>query len=407
MLDFFSKELSRFFFLFAMFPFVSFGTNSWDTQPFFIILGIFALVACVLSGNLFSKSIHLFFLLAISLITLSIFSNEYNFIFIRGLASYTAFFVTIILSITYFKRYGIPIKLIAISNVIYLIAAIVQTLVPDKKNEILDFLVLSNALGSPERGVIGLTPEPTIFASLLFFLSWILLLISDYKLNFKLKLLFFLNIFTILFLAKSTMVFVFLIVAAVFFLAANLKKKKFIFFVIICISLFFLYLYLMPQLNPNSRFVNLSEIFMGLDGNLFQKIIVLINFDASINDRVLNVFFPYMGLIMNKGLPGGLDSFYDVSVELVKFTNGYFWAGLGSDKILSFIGAFIYELSIIGIFCILYFYYLTKDKFNLQRKYELTLLFILLNSSVPVAFPFIPIILALMYHKKVNNYLNQ
>jgi hypothetical protein len=381
---------------------VSFGTNSMDTQPFFIIMAILSLVIYILNENIFSKSIQLFFLLAISLLALTISSNEFNFIFVRGLASYTAFFLTIIVSVTYFKKYGIPIKLIVLSNVIYLIAALVQTLVPDQKNEILDFLVLSNSFGTPQRGVIGLTPEPTIFATLLFFLSWILLVISDYKTNFKIKFLIFSNIFTILFLVKSSMVFVFLIVTALFFLIANLRNKKFIFIAIFLFLLFFLYLYIMPYINPQSRFVRLSDVMFGIEGGLITKIIVMINFDASINDRVLNVFFPYMGLIMNTGLPGGLDSFYEASVELVKFTNGYFWAGLGSDKILSFIGAFIYELGIIGIFCILYFYDFTKDKLNPIRKYELMLLFILLNSSIPVAFPYIPIMLALMYYKKTN-----
>ena len=53
-------------------------------------------------------------------------------------------------------------------------------------------------------------------------------------------------------------------------------------------------------------------------------------------------------------------------------------------------------------FGILYFYDFTKDKLNPIRKYELMLLFILLNSSIPVAFPYIPIMLALMYYKKTN-----
>ena len=106
---------------------------------------------------------------------------------------------------------------------------------------------------------------------------------------------------------------------------------------------------------------------------------------------------------MNYGLPGGVHSYYDISVVLVEFFDGYFWSGLGSNKILSFVGAFIYELGIIGLIYIIYVYWLLRDKSNPNRIFELSLLFIILNSAIPVAFPFVAILMAVMYCQKYNN----
>ena len=124
--------------------------------------------------------------------------------------------------------------------------------------------------------------------------------------------------------------------------------------------------------------------------------------DASINDRILNVVFPYYGILINNGIPGGLRSFYELSVMLVEHFDGYFWSGLGSNKILSFIGAFIYELGAVGLIFICYLYWFLKDNNNPNRLFELILLFTVLNSGIAVAFSLVPILIAIMYYKKIN-----
>jgi hypothetical protein len=155
---------------------------------------------------------------------------------------------------------------------------------------------------------------------------------------------------------------------------------------------------------PASRFAKLIEIYAQLDLGLFQSLKAIIVYDKSINDRLLNAVFPYIGFIVNSGIPGGIHSFYETSNILSEYSNGFFWAGLGSNKILSFIGAFIYELGFFGVFVFIYIFYFVKDG-NYSRLIEISLLFVLLNSAIPVAFPFIPIIIAIMYYKKINNNL--
>ena len=91
----------------------------------------------------------------------------------------------------------------------------------------------------------------------------------------------------------------------------------------------------------------------------------------------------------------------DLSLILVEYFDGFFWAGLGSNKILSFIGSFVYELGVIGIIFILYMYWFLKDN-NPNRFFELILLFAVLNSAIAVAFSLVPILIAMMYFKKSN-----
>jgi hypothetical protein len=403
MRNFYSQQFSKLYFIFALFPYVSFGMNSMDSQLHFIVIGVIASFFLIISGPVFSRSLHLFSLCTITLIVLTITYKDFDFIYLRGIASYLSFYVALFVTITYLTRYGIPLRIIIWSNAIYLSSAFIQMIFEGQKNEIFSFLVISNSFGSPSRGVIGLTPEPTIFAILLFFFTWIILIAEEYRPSTKIKFLIFLNLFTILFFTKSSMAFVFLIVAALFFLFEMRRKKYLIALVLITFILFCSYIYVMPYIFPQSRFVKLSQIMLGLNDGLIQNILTMINFDASINDRMLNAIFPYLGLFFNNGLPGGVQSYAEMSRELLIFTDGFFWAGLGSNKILSYVGSFIYELGLIGIATIIYMYFMLKDNLSKIRNIELCLLFVLLNSSIPVAFPIIPIMMGLMYYKKNNH----
>ena len=199
------------------------------------------------------------------------------------------------------------------------------------------------------------------------------------------------------------MAIVFILAGLSIFLLRNYNKKKIVIYTLVTLLFVSLGLSVFLLIFPDSRFSNLLNIVLQLDGSFFARIKTLSFFDASINDRLLNVVFPYFGLIFNNGLPGGLHSYNDMSIFLVDYFDGYFWSGLGSNKILSFIGAIIYELGIFGVIFILYMYMFLSDRRNSNRIFELLLLFILLNSAIPLAYPMIPILMAIMYYKKTNS----
>ena len=399
MLLFLTRNVARLFFIFALFPFLSFGTNSMDSQPFYIFLAILSFIFFSFSGLVFRKALDLIIISMIILLTLVLTTTNFDFLFIRATGSYFGFFIALIVSIIYFERFGIPVKTIAIANIIYIFAGLIQLILGP---HILDFLVVPNGFPTHGRGDISLTPEPTFFGIVLFFFGWIHLVIYDYKPPKIIALLIFINIVSIVFLAKSSMVIVFLIVSAFVYLLRNIFKKKIINKILITSFVIFIFLYFFVVIYDGARFSSIIRTFFAIEGGLIDKTLAVVYWDGSINDRVLNVVFPYYGIVLNYGMPGGLHSYQAMSILLVEHFDGFFWSGLGSNKILSFIGAFIYELGVIGIISILYIYWFVKDNNNPNRFFELILLFIVLNSAIAVALSLVPILIAIMYYKKSN-----
>ena len=131
-----------------------------------------------------------------------------TFIFLELLHPIPAFILTLVVSIIYFERFGIPLKTIVIANLIYILAALVQI---NFGGSYTNFLIYSNNLFEPSTagGAWSLTPEHTFFGIVLFFFSWILLIIYDYKPPILISFLVLINILSIFILAKSSMVIVF------------------------------------------------------------------------------------------------------------------------------------------------------------------------------------------------------
>jgi hypothetical protein len=410
MLSNFTNITAKFFFIAALFPFVSFATNTMDSQPHYIVLAFFSFIFFTFSGLIFRKAIDLIIFLMIILLTLVIFDTNHDFIFFRAIASYSGFIITLVVSIIFFERFGIPVKTIVIANIIYIFAGLIQWFYG---GSVLSFLVISNTPFFTDirlSGAISLTPEHTMFGIVLYFFSWIHFVIYDYKPPKLVALLIIINILSIFFLAKSSMVIVFLVVSAFAFLIrniafvffkSNIKQKVDLKLILITVLVVPIVIYLYTLILPGTRFHDMFYTGSEAEGGFFGQFSALIFIDASINDRLLNVIFPYFGFVLNYGMPGGLHSFANLSIIMVEYFDGFLWAGLGSNKILSFIGSFIYELGVIGVIFILYMYWFLKDK-NPNRFFELILLFTVLNSAIPVAFSLTPILMAIMYFKKSN-----
>ena len=219
-----TKNVAGLFFIFALFPYVSFGTNSMDSQPHYIVLAILSFILFSLSGLVFRKALDLVVILMIILLTIFLTTTNFDFLLIRASASYVGFVITLIASIIYFERFGIPVKTIVIANIIYIFAALIQWFYGGL---VLDFLVISNTTfdATMKVGATSLTPEHTMFGIVLYFFSWIHFVIYDYKPPKLVALLIIINILSIFFLAKSSMVIVFLVVSAFVFFIRNIKQK--------------------------------------------------------------------------------------------------------------------------------------------------------------------------------------
>ena len=86
------------------------------------------------------------------------------------------------------------------------------------------------------------------------------------------------------------------------------------------------------------------------------------------------------------------------------FYNGFFYYSYGDLKIMSWLGAMIYELGFFGIIII---YMVGHNSCNgtAKRFIEVLILLILLFSSIPISFPLIPFIFSLFMYKKDNTKL--
>ncbi len=154
----FNKYLLIVLILFSLFPYISFGLNTMDTQPWYILVSLFFIILNMhkIKFN-FEDSCLLIFYVLIVLVGIINFSS-FDFYFIRAMSSYFGFFILMILFNFYFTEYKVPINLIIITNYIYLIFSIFQKIYGYIS---LSFLIDLNTVGTSYRGQSSITPEPT------------------------------------------------------------------------------------------------------------------------------------------------------------------------------------------------------------------------------------------------------
>jgi len=141
--------------------------------------------------------------------------------------------------------------------------------------------------------------------------------------------------------------------------------------------------------------------------NIDNSILKIIVSDHSINSRTEAVFFSVVGTFDNYLIPGGLDSFIDVRKSMLEDYNvsEYFFNRSESNKIMSWLGSILYELGIFGFFLIIIIFKTIYKSFKGSLFYYGALLVILL-SAVPVAFPLVPMLFALIVYNKKKQELD-
>ena len=380
---------SIFIFLSTM-PWV--GLPFLDSQPWPVLAALLFLFINTISLPRNSKlprmAVVLVWLVIFGLIVGSLMGVQNNFILYRGIINYISIALFIIAFYQYFKLYGFPLKILVFSNIIWVVIALIQLFMP----EIVSSFVASRT--TVGRGVTSLAPEPTFFAIYLFFSSWLILLGTKYKPEKKLRFLLICNLLSILLLAKSSMVVLYLaIVVSILILkkmSFSVKSLKFVFTIILIFVLVYMGI---TNFMPNTRIANLLKLMATIDP------VALIRIDASINERFASVIVPIQGFIQNLGIPGGLHSFDRVAADIVASYGEYFKYSNLQLRIMSWNGALFYEL---GFFGIIIWILLFNELLNgtKQRRYELVVLFIILFSAIPLAFPLIPMLFTVLYHSK-------
>tara|TARA_A100001015_G_scaffold278126_1_gene338019 strand:+ start:3908 stop:5116 length:1209 start_codon:yes stop_codon:yes gene_type:complete len=379
------------FIFFALLPYVNFGLNSRDSQPWaFLFATIFILYNYRYKLDMTNFAYFLIPIIA-SFVWFFFSSVVLDFISIRAMINYATFSFCLIGFIYFLNEYGFPWKLFMVVNFLYIVVAILQFYYPD----IVSSIVTQRGTRESGRGVQSLAAEPTAFGLVLFFFTFIYLAASNFKPSRVISYFIGLNIFSIIFLAGSSTVILYLLVAAfISFFWLNFRLK-----LILLISIFII-AFIAYQYLEGSRilFIVNNLIERGLSQYIF--------FDESVNDRLAHVIFSIQGSFMNNLLPGGFNSFIETQLFLMKEYEGFFYYPNFTYSILSFFGTFVYELGFLGYMIFIYLFFHSQDG-TLVRFTTVGYLFVVLNSGIPVSFPFVAILFGILiqfnYSKSHNS----
>lgn len=386
------KFIGKIAILASFFNWVGFGLLNLDSQPYAFIMFTLFLISIYKSIKLPTHAVAIFFLiLAGSIIAVANTNDVFSFIAGRAIFNYLSFYVIFLGFYNYLVRFGFPHRLFYFSAVIYLLGGIVEIFKP----ELIE--IFAPRRTSADRGATSFAPEPTFFAILLFFSSWLMLVANGYRLKSRAAIIF-AQIGAIVLLAKSSMGALFLAIAfqAVVvgnFFRTRIKKKAILSAFLAVLVLIPLSLYLHVQLGDS----RLLSVILKLQGEV--DILDIFFLDASMNHRLEHVVFSLHSAVLNLMVPAGFDSFSIHREYLLNFYNGYFWYGGAGEKVMSWLGDWILQLGIFGLAIMVLLSSASFDR-SYRSFLEQIVLFLILLSAIPVAFPLVPMLFATFIHRK-------
>ena len=393
--------LGSLFCFFSLIPWVNFGTNNMDSQPWSVIFAVGFIFSIIFNVRIPKYLIGISLVLVIGLL-ISVILSVSPSLFSLLRVSFGYFSIPIIFTAfyNYMKHYGFPFHLFVTVNFVWIFFGILELYYPEVCSS---FSPTRTNFG---RGVTSLAAEPTFFGIYLFFNSWIILAAKRFIISRSVGLILLINLLAVLFLAKSSMVILFYIVVSgsyfwYHFLRVGTRfSKKILFQTIIVILFLCISLVTSYNLLEGSRLYSLANKLLT---NV--SIVDLVRLDESVNGRVEALLFSSFGMVNNYFIPGGLETFSDTKAALISdHANGYFYVWVKGDKIMSWVGSHFYELGIFGIVALLLFYLFLCDGSRLSR-INLITMFVILFSAIPIGFSLIPMLFAVLaFNKQVFLY---
>jgi hypothetical protein len=364
----------------SLFPWVSLGTNTLDSQPWALLLAcvfLFTSLRVPFEGRLVGLLLFVPAVLVVGLLA----APNFDFRFYRSVYGYASVPLLIVSYYIYVRWYGVPLSVARIANVIYLAAGILQQLFGPTVTG-----TLTVVRTTADRGVPSLAVEPTYFGILLLFFSWLLYVANDYRPRRADFALVAANVLFVLFVSRSSMAVLFMMVAILLALVYAFRLRVFALMLAgaLVVGVGYVLFLRATRIGTLVRIVA-DEGFLGL-----------VRADASVNSRVAHAVFSWHGAVADFFVPHGFSGFADTFGAMRERYGGFFWYGEPTNAIMSYAGAFVFELGWVGLAFLGYVFYLLFQ-FNRQRMLELALLAALLNSALPVAFPLIPLLVVVLY----------
>lgn len=400
-------NLTTFFFIICCFPWVSFSTNTFDSQPWPLLSG--SIILLIDKQKRIPKYILVPIILTILgfIISLyqtnldkSIYSNLTPF-FIRTLFNFSSFYIVLILSWNAFSRGYEKLKLIntiKFTNFIYYIFAFVQYQFPS----IVGFLTNSRGNWGNGRGLNSLTPEPTYFAFFLILSSLIIFAARGFSFKED-KLIHLLNIFTIIFIAQSASgIFILLILffgnIVRRFLKLKISKKDLIIGILLTTGLLIIVPAFLQNRSIGSRF------FILLLQTLENPNMIYLADESTrvrIGNIVLTIYIAFKNYLIPQGILGLTSAFNEHSYSF----GGIFKESFNA-RLMTWIGDWIYTLGIFGLSSLSIFFIKIKSRLNSGvQNYFLAIFSFILLFSIPISFPFAAILISLLLTNPREEYL--
>ena len=385
------KALSYLMFMCVLFPYISIVHTGFDSQPYAIICSLIYLLyvfsqkqKVIYSPAFIFLILYLIVAFIISVVEIYLLDTEL-LIVARALANYISITLLPIALIISLSRGINSKKLIILAIFTYLLAGMLQYFISvDIFNFILDIRTTEN------RGVTSLAPEPTYYGVVCFLFNFIVITSSDFKRNEKLFFSFLL-LFQTVFLAKSSMVLLFYIM----FIMSSFISIKYLYRGVVLFFSTLSIIYIIYNLDYFEQTRIKSILVFFLDKGFYAFAM-----DASMNERLSHVFFSFYGFIDNFMFPGGYASFEKLLQNKESISSGFFWYGGVSNKIMSYIGANIYET---GFFSLLYFTAIYIMIPNDKLKISTFGFFIPLFACIPLGNPIAGLVVTLLYLEGVKN----
>jgi hypothetical protein len=381
----------------ALTPWASFGTNAMDSQPWpmllaLVFLGLLMGRARLPGGGeivLAAIALGFFWSLLHTQAMLSAISA-------RSLATYLTFSLVLVAFYSYVQRYGFPLRALIVMNLLWLLVGVSELFNPALAE------LISATRTTRGRGVTSMAPEPTYFAIYLFFSSWLMLTAQPFRPSRGVRLLVLVNLAAIIVLALSALGILLILLAVLVSLVTTL-----------CIAV------ARGRIRPRAIAVAVAGVLLlglgwpaltGLIEDtrvavLFEQaravpVLELAHRDASINQRLEAPILALHGAQHNLLRPGGFDTFLAVRDQVAGAYDGFFWHPTRSERIMSWLGAFVYELGAPGVMALLVLLYMTHG--GTVRLAEQGLLLMVLVHAIPVAFPLVPMLLATWCYQRAE-----
>ena len=370
--------LGKIFICSSFFVWVSFGLNQMDSQPWPFFFALVFLIS--FNRKIPVVGLLLLIPLFLSFMILPISLDSELFWLFRGVASYSIFSTSALAFFCFFYSYGFPLRLVLFFNALYILVGLAQLLLGV---DIFEGIV--HVRTTTDRGVTSLTPEPTYFGMCLVFFSWTLLLFRSSLRRKTFLMFYFFNFMAIALLAKSAMAMLFIAILTALYLIKNLGFLRFgiLFFLLLVLSFFVI------GTLDNSRLYKLSALLYELGP------LDLMLSDASVNYRVSHVVISFLAFFDNLMLPHGFGTFGSYFTYYSEKFPSIFWYGGPTNSIMSFMGAFLFELGFFGLMFFA-FYILILLTSKRVRIAEVIFLLLVTNSALSVAFPFLAMMFAIL-----------